>query len=286
MYIRSAYLFHEDNDVCDLRTPFRITSCGIYRLRTVPEYFTKRPNGRQDYQLLYVAAGKVHFYFDRQEVVVPAGHIVVYRPHERQEYVYYGTDRTQVCWMHFTGNDVESVLGKYRFPLTGHTVYVGKSAAFETVFESIIREISTREPQFEAMSSAHFTQLGLLVARAQETHPDVPRHPMSDEVETAKQYFQQHYSEPISISQYAAAHHISTCWFIRSFRALTGQTPLQYIQTVRMDNAAILLRQSQYTVSEVAAMVGVEDPLYFSNLFKKHKGLSPSAYRKQKTPWR
>ncbi len=54
---------------------------------------------------------------------------------------------------------------------------------------------------------------------------------------------------------------------------------MQYILSKRMYNAEILLHDTQYNITEIAAIVGYDNPLYFSRIFKKTKGLSPSEYR-------
>ena len=57
-------------------------------------------------------------------------------------------------------------------------------------------------------------------------------------------------------------------------------TPMQYIISVRIENAQRLLCTQDYNVTEVAAIVGYDNPLYFSRLFKKQTGISPTDYRK------
>ena len=55
---------------------------------------------------------------------------------------------------------------------------------------------------------------------------------------------------------------------------------MQYILSKRIYNAEILLRDPSYKVTEISRIVGYANPLYFSRIFKKAKGLSPSEYRK------
>lgn len=94
-----------------------VASCGTYRLFTRSKLPTYRPRGRIDYQLLYIAAGKAHFFFEEDvEEIVTAGHMVLYRPREMQKYVYYWDDQTEVFWVHFTGNDVKQILRRYKLP--------------------------------------------------------------------------------------------------------------------------------------------------------------------------
>lgn len=85
------------------------------------------------------------------------------------------------------------------------------------------------------------------------------------------------YRSPMSIAQYAQNLNMSICWFIRIFKQYTGLSPQQYIIRTRMIKARELLSASSYNVSEIAAMVGYDNPLYFSRLFKKTAGIFPQA---------
>ena len=100
-----------------------------------------------------------------------------------------------------------------------------------------------------------------------------------EEIDKATLYFNEHYSEDISIDEYAQNNHVSVSWFIRNFKHCTGSTPMQYILSKRIYNAEILLHNSSYNVTEIAQIVGYDNPLYFSRIFKKIKVLSPSEYR-------
>ena len=69
--------------------------------------------------------------------------------------------------------------------------------------------------------------------------------------------------------------------FYNKMKALTGIPPADFIRNIRMKEAAILLKSKQYSVTEVAEMVGVSDPKYFTDVFKKFYGVPPSTYMKQ-----
>lgn len=64
-------------------------------------------------------------------------------------------------------------------------------------------------------------------------------------------------------------------------KALTSQSPSDFVRQIRLTEAAALLRSKQYTVAEVSDMMGYSDPKYFTDIFKKHYGMTPSAYMKQ-----
>ena len=99
-------------------------------------------------------------------------------------------------------------------------------------------------------------------------------------MEHAQQYFQEHYNEDIQIKDYAKSRSMSVSWFLRNFKEFVGQPPAQYLLALRMNNAISLLETTDYNVAEISAIIGYDNALYFSRLFKKHKGVSPSEYRK------
>ena len=94
-------------------------------------------------------------------------------------------------------------------------------------------------------------------------------------------HFRENFNKEINIDDYARECNISVCWFIRCFKQVTGQTPLQYIISLRISNAQMLLETTDYTIAQIAQEVGYDNPLYFSRLFHKQTGVSPNQYRKK-----
>ncbi len=74
---------------------------------------------------------------------------------------------------------------------------------------------------------------------------------------------------------------MSVSWFIRSFRHYMGMTPMQYITSIRINKARELLKNTDYSIQEISALSGYENPLYFSRIFHKQTGYSPSRYRRE-----
>lgn len=284
MYINSGYLNNSRLDFKDKTRPLVVGSCGTYHLYTRPKLPTYRPKGRIDYQLLYVAAGKAYFYFNdhgkEKETVVTAGHMILYRPKEMQKYVYYGVDQTEVYWVHFTGSNVTNILREYEIPSTDHVFYTGTSPEYQWLFRQMIQELQMCRPNYEELLTLLLRHIFLLINRQiKEGHRATSY--MLEETERATRYFNEHYNLPISIDDYAQSRHISACWFIRQFKHYTGITPMQYILSIRIANAQNLLETTSYTISEIASIVGYDNPLYFSRLFKKQLGVSPKEYRKK-----
>ncbi|UQZ35643.1 hypothetical protein C2I18_20235 [Paenibacillus sp. PK3_47] len=97
-------------------------------------------------------------------------------------------------------------------------------------------------------------------------------------VEHAREYIQKRYHETVDIEELARASGVSSSRFYRAFRLHTGISPLQYATSVRLHAAMGLLAGGSSSVAETAHAVGYPDEHYFSRLFKKQLGLSPSDY--------
>lgn len=83
-----------------------------------------------------------------------------------------------------------------------------------------------------------------------------------------------------SVSKLTDQLFISRTQLYRKFKAILGQSPVDYIRTVRLKKSAELLKRKGVRVSEVAYMVGYSDPKYFTNCFKKEFGTSPRNFQK------
>ena len=283
MYVNSGYLFQSRVPFKERKMPLRILSAGTYQLYTRPLLPTFRPKGRVDWQIIYIAAGEGHFFFDGKEVIIPAGNMVLYQPRQQQKYHYLGKDRTQVWFVHFTGREVRSILRHFEIPLDGYILHTGISRDYEDLFRRMRRmrdELVKCSWGYEEMLVCLFRELLLTIHRRMtESIPGISGF-VQDEMTRARQYFEEHYYEDISIEQYAASRSMSTSWFTRSFRNATGTSPMQYILQTRIRNAQTLLEITDDSISNIASIVGYDNPMYFSRLFSRAKGVSPTGYRK------
>lgn len=280
MYTNNAYLNNTTQDIKDKSKPLIVTSCGTYRLYTRPKLPTWRPRGRLDFQLLYIASGKAHFHFDGKDQIVTAGHMVLYRPKEPQKYEYYGKDQTEVYWVHFTGGNVTNILRSYGLTDDKKVFYCGSGLDYQNLFRTMINELQMCKENYAEMLEMYLRQIFIMLKRYFINNLKTNNAHVVEEIDKATLFFNEHYSENINIDEYAQNNHVSVSWFIRNFKQCTGSTPMQYILSKRIYNAEILLQDSTYNVTEIAQIVGYDNPLYFSRFFKKAKGLSPSEYRK------
>ena len=283
MYINAGYLNNSRTDFKDNSTPLVVGSCGTYRLKTRPKLPTYWQKGRRDYQILYVANGKTHFWFDGREEIVSTGHMVLYKPEEIQKYVYYLEDNPEVFWIHFTGSDVKNILAYHGISLDEHVFYCGVLPDYKALFRKIIQELQLCRYGYEDYIASLFNDILLLVDRQQHEQKKTTGN-VQEQIERAAAYFNENYNTKISIDDYAESLHISTNGFIHNFKQYAGMSPAQYILSLRMVNAQSLLERTTYNIKEISEIVGYENPLYFSRVFKKEIGKSPAQYRKEMIP--
>ena len=281
MHINSGYLHNSRVPFLDKSRPLIVGSCGNYRLSSHYKLPTWWRGGRIDWQLLYVASGRAHFYINGQDVVVTAGNMVLYPPKQEMRYDYFGKDKPDVYWVHFTGSEVKRILKKHDIPMDQNVFYGGSSPTYAHLFQEMILELQTCRAGYETLLSMYLEQIFILIRRSRmEKTPAVSTH-IQKEMGIARQYFQEHYNEDISIREYALSRNMSVSYFLRKFGEVTGKSPMQYILSIRINTAVTLLERTDYPVSEISAIIGYDNPLYFSRIFKKQKGISPSDYRKQ-----
>jgi AraC-like DNA-binding protein len=135
----------------------------------------------------------------------------------------------------------------------------------------------TQSDKRNAIVDSYIRTLFLLINRALEYSPieamDIP--------ETARQYIHEHFNENISVNDICSRVSVSKSYLSRSFSARYGVAPMHYLNIVRIEAAKRLLTSSNMNISETGSRIGIGDAKYFSRLFKKITGFSPSLYKKR-----
>ncbi|HVF65317.1 MAG TPA: AraC family transcriptional regulator [Casimicrobiaceae bacterium] len=94
-----------------------------------------------------------------------------------------------------------------------------------------------------------------------------------------QQHIAVHLFEAIPVKDLAAIVHMSPYHFARMFRKATGQPPHLYITTQRIDHARSLLADGKLSLADVAARVGFQTQSHFTEVFRKHTGMTPGTFR-------
>ena len=98
---------------------------------------------------------------------------------------------------------------------------------------------------------------------------------------TAIVYIRENYQKPIQLSMVAEACNVTSSYLSRLFTEYLGTKFIDYINRFRLNKAIILLEDKNFSIKEVAYLVGYQDPNYFSRIFRRHMGISPSDLEKE-----
>lgn len=277
MLNNSGYYNKSDDDLPSDSSDLLVKSCGHYKLISREKMHTVRATGRRDYQLLYVADGSAHFTLNHMSYDVDKGGVVIYRPNEPQNYYYILPEKPDVYWIHFTGLKAEQILETLGFTID-HPLQLQTNDEVCELFEKIITELRLNRYLGTEMAETYLHQLLVMVSRYSH-HDPAEKQFYNTMWDAVLNQFNQDYQKNINIAEYADKMHISCSWFIREFKKYVGCAPKQYITNLRIQHAKELLNNRYFLISDVAELVGYENQLYFSRIFKKCTGMSPSEYR-------
>lgn len=112
--------------------------------------------------------------------------------------------------------------------------------------------------------------------------PDIARSPSSALVHDVTTFLLEAYMRPLKLDDIAAHVNMSPFYVERTFTETTGETPRQRLERIRIDQAAYLLKTTDWKNEKVGAAVGLSTPSNFYRVFKRWKGASPNAYRKER----
>ena len=281
MYVNRADWGKPHEDIVQTDVPLLVTAVGQYRLNTVTEMRTYRPEGRGDYQLVYIAAGCGYFALEGRILTLPRGTMVLYRPGAFQDYTFCAADKAEYFWCHFTGGEVEAMLAECHVPADVTVFSAGTSSDFQWLFLQMIRELQMKQEGYDTILTMNLRHILLLVGRSR-AEERVVGNKMLGEIESAIRFFNMNFSWNIEIKEYAQMHLMSPYWFSQNFKKITGCSPAQYLISLRMAHAMNLLDNTDDTVAQIALAVGYENTQYFHRLFRKHTGMTPAEYKRRK----
>ena len=98
-------------------------------------------------------------------------------------------------------------------------------------------------------------------------------------VSRAASYIREHYAEEITLDEVSRLVDISPYYFSKLFKQETGENFIEYLTYIRIEKAKEFLANPRCSIKEVCIMCGYSDPNYFSRIFKKYVGMTPSEYR-------
>lgn len=100
-----------------------------------------------------------------------------------------------------------------------------------------------------------------------------------DQIKSVLEYIESNFGSPLSLEELSGVIGQNPKYFCRTFRRLTHQSPMDYVNFYRVEQAAYLLSTTKLSVTSIALECGFCESSYFTKVFKKYKGTTPKKYR-------
>ncbi len=152
-----------------------------------------------------------------------------------------------------------------------------KDARFKWLLENLHTEYKSKTPN-KLLMDHYVKSIVLLIGRC-----CFDKHAESDMVSRVVLYMQDHLTESISVQQLADMVYVSKSYLSRAFKLKTGVSLMEYLNTLRMEAAKIMLAASDMNTEEIAYQTGYRTTKFFYRAFRAYTGMSTREYRKQET---
>lgn len=147
---------------------------------------------------------------------------------------------------------------------------------------AMVQEATTQSMSYELVCHNLLEILLIKILRHQHFDLEVGKQSKATkDISFIKHYLETYYHESIQLEDLASMTHLSRFYISHSFKKEIGMSPMEYLIAIRIKESKILLRTTNYSISQVADIVGFTTPTYFSKQFRKSTGISPTDYREQ-----
>jgi AraC family transcriptional regulator of arabinose operon len=240
---------------------------------------------RDQYLLHYIHSGKGTYHCSGRSYQLGAGHSFLLFPGVPGSYQADPYDPWTYSWVAFAGEELSHYLDLAGLT-TGNPIYQHTEA---DALEAHMAELIAYGAVPSAGSQLHAVGIlyRLLASMVENsTIGQLPPYTSSNlskswYLDKALAYLQTHYALPgLTVSSLAKHVGLERSYFAKLFADELHQTPYQFLLRYRLEKASRLLTHTDLPIADVAAAAGFQDPLYFTKVFRKHIGRSPSDFRK------
>lgn len=182
-------------------------------------------------------------------------------------------------WCHFYGLSMPAIYGKY-CERGGRPVIHGADPEPYVTLLSEIRSLAASFGNLQEMQiNGHLSTLLALLMKSSWYQGSNAPNPKQMDLGKVKDFLDKYYGERMSLDTVASHFFIDKCYLARIFKEQYGMTLTAYLHQVRITHAKYMLRFTKKRIDEIGMECGIDEPNYFSRVFRKLEGMSPSEYR-------
>lgn len=230
--------------------------------------------------LIYCSEGEARLITGKQKLKVNAGDVIYLPAGEAHSYATPDTNPWTIHWVHFSGS-LSGYFQQYLgFSGNNRKLSLGRQPRLLVDFNGLLSvQDSGYQEQPLIHASNRLRQLLTALPLAGKLS-STSRASSQLNLQQIQDLMRQHLTSRLDLNQLAKSAGLSRYHFIAKYKQLTGETPIQHYLQMKIEKACYLLDAGQDTIASIAEQLGYEDSYYFSRLFKKVMGVSPSSYRR------
>lgn len=243
-------------------------------------------------EIIYGISGELAVTVSQEKYILREGDVLFINPEELHSYASYSEaveyhaavfdiSLFQFREHHFFVQDftmpiVNGVLGFPRVIDREHCSYVLISSIVDRIFNEHINS--------KAMIFADLTLLfcTLMENGLMRQVSDESAYKKTEDVKLCIKYMEENFARKITLTQLADLVHMTPNYFCNYFKKQTGMTPFTQLNNIRVRKASKMLRETEFSIVEIAEVCGYENVNYFIRKFKEIRGCTPAVYRKKK----
>jgi AraC-like DNA-binding protein len=254
-----------------------ITDIGFYP--NAKYHFRERLNGSDQNIFIYCFEGKGTVAIQNQKYELQSGEFIIIPAKEKHWYEADKKKPWSIYWIHFKGTLSESILELARKNLLGYkgVLYDNRNTLklFDEIYAQLERGYSIDNLTYANMCFWHF-----LTSCIYNSKYDYPSHPKEkDVIDRAIDFLKANTHKILTLHEIADEIHLSASHFSFLFKNKTGFSPIEYFNHLKIQLACQHLLFTHNKIKVIAYELGIDDPYYFSRLFKRVMGVSPEEYR-------
>ncbi|MDH6364358.1 YesN/AraC family two-component response regulator [Enterococcus sp. PF1-24] len=244
-------------------------------------YFTERAN-LPSYLMKFTLSGKGQLIYEEKRHVITAGDVFFIDCQNYQHYKTVSAEPWEMDWIHFNGGQAEAFYQEIN--KNGNPVFHTDS---EKIYTNQIHLIMNKLLQLQGLPNAKTEfQTSLLIHELlnelllQKYQMDFQDSEIPDYILVVKAILDDEFRKGVTLEALTSQFHLNKYQIVKDFSKYMGIPPIEYQINQKISFAKDLLRYTKMSIKEVALEIGIENFAYFSRLFKKKTGLTPSEYRK------
>ncbi len=239
---------------------------------------TQKKNGNSVYSIVFAEKGSISSVIGREDFTAGQGSIILFYPEAPWNIICNSSD-TLYRYIDFKGYAVPEILAQCGIFQSG--VYnISDARIASDALSRIMIAKSRNESEIRAVSLFMILLSEITLSEKTQSLNNASDISCLEKLRNAISLMDAEYKSARKIAEYAEICGMTSGRFSTIFEKATGKTPKKYIEDKKIDKACELLIHTAMTVSSAALCSGFCDSLYFSRVFKKKLGMSPTEYRK------